>query len=108
MYELERYSDAAESLGQVALLQHGASHAFLSSIIFEGKPDLPKDEKRAFEVASAGAAMGCAHSKGALGRCLIYGYGVAKDVSKGLALERESAAAGSCFGQFVVGKKVRQ
>ena len=48
--------------------------------------------------------MSCAHSKGALGRCLVSGSGVAKDVAKGLALGRESAAAGSRFGQFAVGR----
>ena len=47
--------------------------------------------------------MGCAHSKGALGRCLVIGAGVAKDVGKELALASESAAAGSCFEQHVVG-----
>ena len=31
------------------------------------------------------------------------GYGVAKDEARGLALGRESEAAGSCFGQHVVG-----
>ncbi len=54
-------------------------------------------------MAAAGAAMGCAHSKGALGRCLVGGFGVAEDKGKGLALGRESAAAGSCFGQRAVG-----
>jgi hypothetical protein len=39
-----------------------------------------------------------------LGNCLVHGAGVAKDVGKGLALGRESSAAYSCFGQFVVGK----
>ncbi len=102
--EQQRFSDAAKSWGQAALLQHAASHAFLSSMLVDGRPDFPKDEKRAFELAAAGAAMGCAHSKGALGRCYVYGEGVAKDEAKGLALGRESAAAGSCFGQFVVGK----
>jgi len=102
--EQQRFSDAAKSWGQAVLLQHAASHAFLSNMLFDGRPDVPKDEKRAFELASAGAAMGCAHSKGALGRCLIAGAGVAKDAGKGLALGRESAAAGSCFGQHVVGK----
>jgi TPR repeat protein len=58
-----------------------------------------KDHNRAFEFASVGAALGCAHSKGALGRCIVY-----RDPAKGLALGRESAAAGSCFGQFVVGE----
>jgi TPR repeat protein len=103
LYEQERYSDAAESWGQAALLQHGASHAFLSNILIEGRHDVPKDRKRGFELAAAGAAMGCAHSKGALGRCLLAGAGICKDAVKALALGRESAAAGSCFGQFVVG-----
>jgi hypothetical protein len=53
---------------------------------------MAKDHKRAFELAAAGAAMGCAHSKGALGRCLVIGAGVAEDVGKGLAL----AALGRC------------
>jgi TPR repeat protein len=104
LYEQERYSGAARSWGQAALLKHGASHAFLSNMLIDGRPAVPKDEKRGFELAAAGAAMGCAHSKGVLGRCLVYGSGVAKDVGRGPALGRESAAAGSCFGQFVVGK----
>ena len=54
-------------------------------------------------MAAAGAALGCAHSKGALGDCYVGGYGVAKDEARGLALGRESEAEGSCFGQYVVG-----
>ena len=46
--------------------------------------------------------MGCAHSKGALGCCLVIGAGIVKDAGEGLALARESAAAGSCFGQNVM------
>ena len=67
-----------------------------------GSPGVPKDEERAFEFATAGAALGCAHSKGALARCYVLGYGVAQNVARALALGRESEAAGSCFGQFVV------
>ena len=103
LYEQQRFSDAAKSWGQAVLLQHAASHAFLLDMLIAGVQDVAKDEKRAFELAAAGAGMGCAHSKGALSRCLIDGAGVAKDVVKGLALARESAAAGSRFGQFVVG-----
>ncbi len=47
---------------------------------------MAKDVKRGFELASAGAALGCAHSKGALGLCYLYGYGVAEDKARGLAL----------------------
>jgi TPR repeat protein len=104
LWEQQRFSDAAKSWAQAALLQHAASHAFLSDMLIWGRLDVPKDEKRALELAAAGAGMGCAHSKGALGRCLVAGIGVAQDAAKGLALGRESAAAGSCFGQFVVGR----
>ncbi len=98
LYEQQHYSDAAKSWGQAALLQLGASHAFLSNMLIDGRPAVPQDEMRAFELAAAGAAMSCVHSKGALGSCLVLGIGVVRDARKGLALARESAAAGSCFG----------
>ena len=93
-YEQERYSGAAKSWGQAALLQHGASHAFLSDMLINGRPAVPQDEKRAFELAAAGAAMGCTHSKGMLSRCYVVGNSVAQDVAKGRALQR-AAALGS-------------
>jgi hypothetical protein len=103
LYEQQRFSDAARIWAQAALLQHGPSHAFLSSMLFEGRQDVSKHKTRAFEVAAAGAALGCAHSKGALSRCLVLGVGVARSLARGLALGRESAAAGSCFGRCAVG-----
>jgi TPR repeat protein len=103
LYGEQRFSEAAERWGRAALLQHAPSHAHLSDMLVEGRPGVAKDVKRAFALASAGAALGCAHSKGALGRCYVMGYGVAQDEARGLALGRESEAAGSCFGQFVVG-----
>ena len=104
LWEQQRFSDAAKSWGQAAMSKHAASHAYLSDMLMDGKQDVPKDEKRAFELAAAGAVMGCAHSKGVLGRCYVHGLGVAKDSGKGLAFGKQSAAAGSCFGQFLVGK----
>jgi hypothetical protein len=103
MYREQRFSEAAERWGRAALQQDGPSHAHLSSMLIEGRAGVGVDEKRAFALAAAGAALGCAHSKGALGLCYLYGYGVAEDVARGLALGRESEAAGSCFGQYVVG-----
>jgi TPR repeat protein len=94
----------AKSWEQAALLRHEASNALLSSMLHDSRPEVAKDVTRALKLAAAEVAMGCAHSKGALGRCHAAGVGIAKDVAKGLALARESAAAGSCFGQFVVGK----
>jgi TPR repeat protein len=104
MYGEQRFSEAAERWGRAALLQHGPSFAHLSNMLIDGRAGVAVDVKRAFELAAAGAALGCAHSKGALGRCYIGGYGVVEDKARGLALGRESAAAGSCFGQFVVGR----
>jgi TPR repeat protein len=103
LYGEQCFSEAAERWGWAALLQHGPSHAHLSNMLIEGRPGVAKDEERAFEFATAGAALGCAHSKGALGRCYVMGYCVASDAARGLALGRENEAAGSCFGQFVVG-----
>jgi TPR repeat protein len=103
LYGEQRFSEAAERWGRAALLRHAPSQAHLSNVLIEGRPGVAKDVKRGFELAAAGAALGCAHSKGALGRCYVWGYGVAEDEARGLALGRESATAGSCFGQFVVG-----
>jgi TPR repeat protein len=107
LYGEQRFSEAAERWGRAALLRHAPSHAHLSDMLCDGRPGVAIDEKRAFKLAKAGAALGCAHSKGALGRCYVGGYGVAADEARGLALGRESAAAGSCFGQFVVGQCYR-
>jgi TPR repeat protein len=104
LYGEQRFSEAAERWGRAALLQHGPSHAYVSDMLVDGRAGMGKNLKRAFSFAAAGAALGCAHSKGAVGHSYVGGYGVAQDVARGLALGRESAAAGSCFGQFVVGR----
>jgi TPR repeat protein len=103
LYGEQRFSEAAERWGRAALLQHAPSHAHLSDMLMNGRAGVAVDYKRAFEMAAAGAALGCAHSKGALGLCYVWGYGVADDEARGLALGRESAAGGSRFGQYVVG-----
>jgi hypothetical protein len=103
LYGEQRFSEAAERWGRAALLQHGPSHAHVSDMLIDGRPCVAVDVKRAFALAAAGAALGCAHSKGVLGRCYLGGFGVAIDYARGLALGRESAAAGSCFGQYDFG-----
>jgi len=103
-YDDGLYASAAVSWGHAVDLKHAHAHALLADLLFWGRPEVSEDHKRAFELASAGAGMGCVHSKGVLGCCYAYGRGVAQDRAKGLELGRESAAAGSCMGQFVVGK----
>ena len=98
LYGEQRFNDAAESWVRAALLQHGPSHAYVSDMLLEGIQGVAEDQNRAFEFASVGAALGCAHSKGALGCCIVF-----SEPATGLALGRESAAAGSCFWQNVVG-----
>jgi hypothetical protein len=107
LYGEQRFSEAVERWGRAALLQHGPSHAHLSDMLLWGRAGVAKDKKRALKLATAGAALGCAHSKGALGLCYVGGFGVAEDEARGLALGRESEAAGSCFGQLVVGRCYR-
>jgi hypothetical protein len=103
LYGDQRFREAAERWVAAALQLHGPSHAHLSDMLMYGRPGVNENEERAFEFASYGAALACAHSKGALGYCYLNGLGVAQDEARGLALGRESAAAGSCFGQHVVG-----
>jgi hypothetical protein len=102
LHKSMRFSEAAKIWGQAAMLKHGPSHAFLSDMLSFGRGDVPGDGWRMIQFATAGAALGCGHSKGALGRCYLLGIGVSKDSAKALALGRESAAGGSCFGQLVV------
>jgi len=91
------YASAVESWRRAVGMKHAHSHALLADMLFWGSWGIvPADHKRAFELASAGAGMGCAHSKGVLGRCYAYGRGVAQDRAKGLRLEgralRQAAA----------------
>ena len=66
LYGEQRFSEAAERWGRAALLRHGPSHAHMSAMLIYGRPGVAKDVKRAFELAAAGAALDCVHSKGVL------------------------------------------
>lgn len=126
-YKQQLFENAARSWGQAALLQHAHSYALLSTMIIDdilGTPAFKekrlleefselraalglmpsKRQKRAFLLAEAGAALGCAHSKGVLARCYVSGYGTGERTQKGHELALESASAGSCMGQFVLGQ----
>ena len=97
------YEGAAGCWERAVEMKHARSHALLSRMLIDGRQGVPQDRQRAFELASAGASMGCAHSKGVLANCYGEGYGVAVDRARSLMLGRESAAVGSCHGQFVLG-----
>ncbi len=70
--------------------------------LLEGRPGIAKDSAQAFQMAEAGSHAGCIHSRGVLGRCYITGTGVERDVRRGWQLGKESADAGSAYGELVV------
>jgi TPR repeat protein len=82
--------------------------AALSWLLIDGKCGIAKDFKKAFEVAMEGNRLNCVHSRGALARCYFAGRGVTQDTELALNLARESAAAGSCYGHFVLGTALFQ
>ncbi len=103
LYGRGAYEGAAGCWESAVDLKHACSHALLSRMLIDGRQGVSENRKRAFELASAGASMGCAHSKGVLANCYGEGYGVAVDRELSLMLARESAAVGSSHGQFVLG-----
>jgi TPR repeat protein len=70
--------------------------------LLEGRPGIAQDSAQAFQMAEAGSLAGCVHSRGVLGRCYITGAGVERDVHRGWLLGKESADAGSPYGELVV------
>jgi hypothetical protein len=66
----------------------------------KGHSGADKDIARARELAAAGAALGCSDSKGMLG-WLTY---KTSDKPTGEQLMRESAGAGSAWGQWALGR----
>jgi hypothetical protein len=120
LYREQRFGMASQLWGQAAVLNHGPSHAFLSEMLIDGLLETRQwseiirerlryidkgspVSRQAFALASAGAALGCAHSKGALAHCLMSGFGPRVSVCSADELARESAQSGSCIGQYVVG-----
>lgn len=103
LYGRGAYEGAARCWERAVEMKHARSHAPLSRMLIDGRAGVPEDRQRAFDLASAGASMGCAHSKGVLANCYGEGYGVAVDRARSLMLGRESAAVGSSHGHFVLG-----
>jgi len=102
-----RFADAAAEFEKAIALGHGPSHADLAGMLICGREGLPKNGSRAFQLADAGARLGCMHSVGALALCYTNGIGCARDRDRALMLARQSAAAGSRYGQLDVGELFR-
>lgn len=74
-----------------------------ATILLEGRFGVSKNHKRAFALASFGAENGCPHCKGVLARCYLGGFGCPENLDEAEKLAKESAAAGSHCGDFVLG-----
>jgi TPR repeat protein len=94
---------AAELQAQAISFGHLPSRADLAWILTDGRQGVPKNCQRAFQLVEQGARLKCSHCLGGLARCLAGGFGCAKDPERCLQLARESAAAGSRYGQYMVG-----
>ena len=95
-------SNAAHSFQQAINAGHAEAHAALAFMHYGTYSNMPKNPSTSFHLASAGAKMGCVHSKGALADCLMFGVGTAAAVADGLRMATESADAGSLYGQHVL------
>ena len=85
---------------------HGPSHAHLAFMHFKGYLGAEKNVERARKLAAAGAALGCSDSQGMLGFLTHEDERdneVPEDKQVGERLIRESADAGSAWGQWALG-----
>lgn len=99
LYAQGQFSRAIQSWKLAAVMQDKVSHAIVADMLIGGRPGVPKDPNKAFEIASIGEIMNCVHSMGVLARCNLIGIGCSLDIEFGEALARYSAERGdSCFG----------
>lgn len=102
-------ASAAENFGNAHLyrmiaaihFQHAPSTADVAWTLLTGRLGVPKKAKTAFKLVEK--CCECPDSQGVLALCLYRGQGVAVDKMRGVPLARQSAAAGSRYGQFVLG-----
>ena len=87
-------SEAACSFQRAIDAGHAESHAALSYMHYGTYRGIQRSDSKVFQLASAGARMGCIHSKGALAVCQRGGIGTAKNVEEAFRLASESANAG--------------
>jgi hypothetical protein len=97
----EEFLNARQYLMLAAVhFEHAASKADLAWMLLSGRECLSKNAKTAFELVEFCGA--CPHSRGVLALCLYRGQGVAMDKMRAVPLARQSAAAGSRYGQFAL------
>ena len=81
-----------------------ASRALKAWLLIWGREGFAKDQKRGFELAEAGARLGCHHCQGVLAMCYLLGLGCELDEERSLELACESSGKGSRYGQHTLGR----
>ncbi len=94
---------ALQCFARAAARGHGPSHAQLAYMHMRGLFTADKNAARAHELAVAGAALGCSDSKGVFGLLTHKGCRVPQNKQIGKQTIRESADAGSAWGQWALG-----
>jgi hypothetical protein len=101
------FAVAAARFDLACKLGHASAHAELSWMLTFGREGVRRDKARSLQLADSGVRLGCCDCKGALAHCLLYGYGGAENAALALTLAQQSAAAGSRFGLYMLGKMYR-
>ncbi len=97
------FAAAATGYKSLVALGHHQSHAELSWIMIDGREGVSRDIFGGLKMAQRGSQLGCLHSRGVLSYCHVYSYGCPPDFDTGYRLAFDSAAAGSKFGQLMLG-----
>jgi TPR repeat protein len=96
-----QYDAAASKLKEAVELGHVLARAELAWLLFHGREGLPSDSTTSKQLAEAGERAGCTHCQGVLARLNVKFYD--HDDVRALELARQSAGAGSKYGQCVLG-----
>lgn len=100
-----RCADAARCYEQAVALGHVPAYAPLAMMLSGGSDEregVAQDKARSMQLLQHGAQLGCNHCKGILGGCYLFGEGVDGDHVRGSELLKESIAAASPYGQYVL------
>ncbi len=103
LYAAGQYRAAAAMLEAAAALGHVRAHADLAWMLLMGREGVAVDCARALRLAEEGGLRGCMHSAGVLAWCCMMGCACHRHHARALQLAGESAAAGSRYGQAVLG-----
>ena len=99
-----QFAAAASKYRHAAALGHSSFNAELAWMLMWGRSGVPEDKHAAFRAAREGTRLGCAHSKGVLALCYAWGVGCSRDCTRAMQLARESAVAGSKYGNYTLGR----